>query len=97
MTTETEQQVLIPSKSENDFRGRSGHQAVVKHWYCYSYVGKEHHSGREVQACIYAGHPEMKVTMEYIRENKLNAGMTPGAVLVAVSYFGAMTKEEFEG
>jgi len=67
---------------------------VMQHWYCFSYVGKTD-EGRECQASTYTGYEEKKITLLNIEANKVNAKVNKGAVLIACSYLGHMTREEF--
>ena len=66
-----------------------------KHWFCFSYKGEEIETGNNVSACTYTGYLYREVTMNMIKENKKIAGLKENAVLIAVSYLGEMTRNEF--
>jgi len=61
-----------------------------KHWYSFSYA-----DGSGCQASTYTGYESLGVTLPMIMENKVNAHVSQGAVLLAVCYLGHMTKSEF--
>lgn len=69
----------------------------MSHWYCFSYAGESSESGRQCHACTYVGYQEKRVTKPMIEANKETAGVKEGAVLMAVSYLGHMTREEIVG
>ena len=68
-----------------------------KHFFCFSYSGKDLEGNRECEASSYVGYDTKKVTLQMINENKGYAGVTDKAVLIAVSYLGRMTKATFMG
>jgi len=67
------------------------------HWFCLSYQGKRIESGLDCQASIYIGLENRNITKKDIDDNKKLANVTDKAVLMAASYLGYMTREEFEG
>jgi len=78
-----------------DRAGKVPVNALVMHWYCFSYHGKTLDGGLDCESSTYTGYPLKKVTMKMINENKENAGVTLLAVLTGCSYLGHMTREEF--
>ena len=67
----------------------------VWHWFCFSYKGKSIDSGEPCDAYVYVGRQGRNISKKAITENKVNAGVSGDAVLIAVSYLGEMTREEF--
>ena len=67
------------------------------HWYCFSYIGHGIDDGLTINVSTYTGYFKKNVTNAMILKNKEYAGVTHTAVLIAVSYLGYMTREEFEG
>ncbi len=61
------------------------------HWYSFAYT-----SGKETGS-THTGYDTKGVTLEMIKDNKVNAGMTKRSVLLSVCYLGYMTTEEFTG
>ena len=72
-------------------------RGVMRHYYCFSYVGRSSEDGHQCQACTYVGYDERRITKSIIEENKIAAGVDEDAVLLAVSYLGHMTREEMLG
>lgn len=72
-------------------------QNALLHWYSFSYEGLCEDTGREANGTAYTGYPSKGVTLPMIRENVGNAGLMKGAALIAVSYLGEMTHEQFSG
>ena len=64
------------------------------HWYAYSYIGKDVF-GHPSNGSVYIGYRDKKITKSRIQNNKKHAGVRDDAVLIAVTYCGYMTKEEF--
>jgi len=71
------------------------HSAV--HWFCFSYTGKCSETGGPATASAYVGYLGRVVTRPMIESNKAVAGVTEDSALIAVSYLGEMTREEFLG
>ncbi|WP_426994432.1 hypothetical protein [Methylomonas sp. CM2] len=69
----------------------------VMHWFCFSYYGQCNETGRQATASAYVGYPGREVTAPMIDKNKKVAGVTGDSALIAVSYLGEMTREEFLG
>ncbi len=91
MTEETkEQEASTVSGGQNE-------RLVMLHYYCFSYIGKDSETGEDCQASTYTGYPEKGITMPMIDENKKNACVNNGAVLLAVSYLGFMTRDAMQG
>lgn len=67
------------------------------HWFCFSYSGKEIKSGQACQASICVRRKNRNITLNDINELKEPSSVKIDAVLIAVSYLGYMTKEEFGG
>ena len=92
--------MLEQTEKQEETAGReaSGVDAVVmRHWYCFSYNGTNPQTGLDCAASTYAGYERQRVTKPMIDENKKHAGVNEGAVLIAVSYLGYMTREEMLG
>lgn len=69
----------------------------VMHWFCFTYSGECIETGKSVTASSYVGYPGREVTKPMIDANKKAAGVTNCAALIAVSYLGEMTRDEFLG
>lgn len=68
-----------------------------KHWFCFSYIGRDEETNQKVNACTYTGYNHKNITMAMIKANKKNAGVKEDACLISVSYLAHMTKEDFKG
>ena len=66
-----------------------------KHWYCFSYFGKDIESGKHCEASTYSCFAEKGVSLAMINNNKTNARVTDDSVLISVSYLSHMTKADF--
>ena len=64
---------------------------IDKHWFCFTYADSN------VQASTYSGYEDKNVTLAMIEANKVNAGVSSGAVLTACIWLGYMTRAEFKG
>ena len=60
------------------------------HWYCLTFA-----SGNQ-QISHYIGRVQQKVTLHDIDQAKINSGAGLKACLLACSYLGKMTKQEFD-
>ena len=60
------------------------------HWYCFTFQ----HGNR--QTTNYAGYEKNYVTLKAINDAKKNADVEKEAVLLACSYLGEMTYEQFK-
>jgi hypothetical protein len=76
-------------------RERLGYSPDKKHWYCFAFKGEEE-GGRPCMGYSITGYPDKLITMPRIKENERYAGVKEGALLLAVSYLGHMTKEQVE-
>lgn len=65
------------------------------YWYAFSF---SHLSAtrRQIASC-YVGYASKRVTLANIAKAKVTAKVPPDAVLMACSYLGRMTTEEFTG
>lgn len=63
------------------------------HYYLLSFT--ETQGNGERTAAVSMAVPNQRITALAITKARAGAGMTPGAVLLAVSYLGHMTAEEF--
>ena len=66
------------------------------HWYAISYLWSVPNRGKS-WGSRYIGISENKVTSSTIAENKRGTGVPEDALVMAVSYLGHMTEEEFDG
>lgn len=71
--------------------------APLLHWYCFTYVGSTIEGRSGATACTYAGLEKEKITLEIIKQQKKEAGMMDGSVLISCIYLGCMAKDVFVG
>lgn len=68
-----------------------------KCWYCLTYQGKSTVDQQSCTASVYCGVAERYITKGLIDSLKADAKVDAGAVLVACSYLGRMSREKFNG
>lgn len=66
----------------------------MPHFYSLTFMGSQ--NGETVHANAYIGLPEPKVTRKAIATVRQTAEVSPGAVLLAASYLGEMTAQEWD-
>ena len=65
------------------------------YYYCFSFKGLTP-NGSNADASSYAGYESQPFfTFKEIDKQKINSGLTVGAVLLSITFLGVMTKEEF--
>jgi len=69
--------------------------ADQKHWYCFSFSGKTL-DGVMGQASVYIGYDQPGISNPRIMMAKEAAGVRADAVLIACSYLGLMSRDDFE-
>ncbi|MDF2792291.1 MAG: hypothetical protein K0S85_44 [Pseudomonas orientalis] len=79
-----------------DLTGTTQEQAPRLHYYALSFLDITP-SGAPLNASTYVGWPEQMVTKPRIDAAKPSAGVGPGAVLLACSYLGEMTRAQMLG
>ena len=68
------------------------------YWFCFTFKGDSlSPDWNQCTACTYKGYDSKNITLEKITANKKHAGVANDSVLIALSYLGHMTKDEFEG
>jgi hypothetical protein len=67
---------------------------MKKHYYCFTFIDNP---GSLVYASVYAAHEVQAVTLASIAQAKQGARVSQAATLVACSYLGYMTAQEFQG
>lgn len=68
--------------------------SAKKHWYSFVFVYSV--VGVTTQSSTYIGYAEKdKITMDRVKDARFHAGCPNDALMLSVSYLGAMTKEEF--
>lgn len=65
------------------------------HFYALNYIGDSVQSGDSSIATTYSGYPDKLLTLSRIEEAKAHARVGPNSTLVAATYLGYMSKEEF--
>ena len=66
------------------------------HWFCFSFMGQNERTGDNYSTSVYSGgYPSKNITRKIIDENKYHAEVPDSAALIAVTYLGKMTREEF--
>lgn len=68
----------------------------MKHWFCFSFQGKTIRN-EDSTACTYVGfdNKEPRLPKSEIYNQRKEAGLESG-VLIAITYLGQMTREEFD-
>lgn len=78
----------------NPDTGKTAGTTDQKHWYCFSFY--DQYPGSSAQASVYIGFDLPGISKPRILQAKAGAGVRADAVLIACSYLGQMSRDDFE-